>query len=47
MWYDSTISSYGDINYKINRAYCDKNNMVFKIITEKELFSNGNTTKSN
>jgi hypothetical protein len=27
MWYDSTISSYGDINYKINRAYCDKNNI--------------------
>jgi hypothetical protein len=36
-------------NCKWNAAktYCDKNNMVFKIITEKELFSNGNTTKSN
>jgi hypothetical protein len=27
MWYDETISSYGDINYKINKAYCDKNNI--------------------
>ena len=33
-------------NCKWNAAktYCDKNNIVFKIITEKELFSNGNTT---
>jgi hypothetical protein len=24
MWYDSTISNYADINYKINKIYCDK-----------------------
>jgi len=27
MWYDENISSYSDINYKINKAYCDKNNI--------------------
>jgi hypothetical protein len=27
MWYDETISAYADINYKINKAYCDKNNI--------------------
>jgi hypothetical protein len=27
MWYDETIASYGDINYKINKAYCDKYNI--------------------
>jgi hypothetical protein len=27
MWYDETIASYGDINYKINKLYCDKNNI--------------------
>lgn len=27
MWYNSIISSYGDINYKINKAYCDKYNI--------------------
>lgn len=24
MWYDSNISEYADINYKINKFYCDK-----------------------
>ena len=27
MWYDENINIYGDINYKINKAYCDKNNI--------------------
>ena len=27
MWYDETIASYGDINYEINKKYCDKNNI--------------------
>ena len=27
MWYDENASIYGDINYKINKAYCDKNNI--------------------
>ena len=27
MWYDKNIVSYGDINYKINKKYCDKNNI--------------------
>jgi hypothetical protein len=27
MWYDESIASYGDINYKINKAYCDKHNI--------------------
>jgi hypothetical protein len=27
MWYDENISSYGDNNYKINKAYCDKYNI--------------------
>ncbi len=27
MWYDKKISSYGDINYKINKLYCDKYNI--------------------
>jgi galactosyl transferase GMA12/MNN10 family len=27
MWYDSKISCYGDINYKINKTYCDKHNI--------------------
>ena len=24
MWYDSNISNFADINYKINKIYCDK-----------------------
>jgi len=27
MWYDSKISLFADINYKINKAYCDKHNI--------------------
>lgn len=27
MWYDENISSYGDLNYNINKAYCDKYNI--------------------
>ena len=27
MWYDELVSSYGDINYEINKKYCDKNNI--------------------
>lgn len=27
MWYDETIALYGDINYEINKMYCDKNNI--------------------
>lgn len=27
MWYDSKISFFADINYKINKAYCDKHNI--------------------
>jgi hypothetical protein len=27
MWYDETIASYSDINYEINKIYCDKNNI--------------------
>ena len=27
MWYDQPIASYGDINYEINKIYCDKNNI--------------------
>jgi hypothetical protein len=27
MWYDENIASYGDINYKINKIYCDKYNI--------------------
>ena len=27
MWYDENIALYGDINYKINKKYCDKNNI--------------------
>ena len=27
MWYDKTISAYADLNYKINKAYCDKNSI--------------------
>ena len=27
MWYDENDSVYGDINYKINKAYCDKYNI--------------------
>ena len=27
MWYDKNANMYGDINYTINKAYCDKNNI--------------------
>ena len=27
MWYDDIASIYGDINFNINKAYCDKNNI--------------------
>lgn len=27
MWYDSNASCYGDMNYKINKTYCDKHNI--------------------
>jgi len=27
MWYDENIASFADINYKINKAYCNKNNI--------------------
>ena len=27
MWYDECIASYGEINYEINKIYCDKNNI--------------------
>lgn len=27
MWYDENIALYADINYKINKVYCDKNNI--------------------
>jgi hypothetical protein len=27
MWYDENIASYGNINYKINKIYCDKYNI--------------------
>ena len=27
MWYDENIASYADNNYKINKEYCDKNNI--------------------
>ena len=27
MWYDSNASRYGDINYKINKTYCDTHNI--------------------
>jgi hypothetical protein len=27
MWYDDSIASYGDINYNINKLYCDKYNI--------------------
>ena len=27
MWYDENIASYANMNYKINKAYCDKHNI--------------------
>jgi len=27
MWYDSSISDYGDLNYEINKKYCEKHNI--------------------
>ena len=36
MWYDSNISSYGDINYKINKEYCYKNNINLICSNEKK-----------
>lgn len=35
MWYDQAISLYGDINYKINKAYCDKYNIELICCKEK------------
>ena len=34
MWYDENISHYGDINFKINKLYCDKYN--YNIIKSSE-----------
>ena len=34
MFYDDNIKFYGDINYKINKLYCDKYNL--KIILSRE-----------
>lgn len=35
MWYDANISSYADINYEINKLYCDKNNIKLIRCNEK------------
>ena len=39
MWYDEKISSYGNINYEINKKYCDKNNIEL-IMCNKRRHSN-------
>lgn len=35
MFYDSNISEYGDINYKINKIYCEKHNLDLIMSNEK------------
>ena len=35
MFYDNNISVYGDINYKINKLYCDKYNIDLILSQEK------------
>jgi hypothetical protein len=39
MWYDSIISSYADINLKINRIYCKKHNIDL-IVSSKKTYKN-------
>jgi hypothetical protein len=39
MWYDENAASYGDINYEINKIYCDKNNIEL-IRCNKRRYSN-------
>jgi len=36
MFYDDNIKSYGDINYKINKLYCEKYNLKIILSNEKK-----------
>lgn len=36
-WYDDNIKEYADITYKINKYYCDKNNITFKKLSKRKL----------
>jgi hypothetical protein len=42
MWYDECIASYGDINYEINKIYCDEKNIEL-IKCNKRRHSNRHT----
>ena len=35
MFYDDNIRDYGDINYKINKLYCEKYNLDLILSKEK------------
>ena len=39
MFYDNNISEYGDINYKINKLYCDKYNLDL-ILSKDKTYTN-------
>ena len=36
MFYDDNIKKYGDINYKINKKYCEKYNLTLVVSNEKK-----------
>ena len=36
MFYDDNIKSYGEINYKINKKYCEKYNLDIILSNEKK-----------
>ena len=39
MFYDNAIKEYGDINYKINKMYCEKYNLDL-ILSNKKVYKN-------
>jgi hypothetical protein len=37
MFYDDNIKSYGELNYEINKKYCEKYNLEIILSTKKKL----------
>ena len=42
MWYDSDIKEYADINYKINKIYCE-NQGIDLIVSSEQFYQDGRT----
>jgi len=38
MFYDDNIKSYCDINYNINKLYCEKHNLKIILSNEKKIY---------